>query len=211
MKAPQPRKIILCEGKYDQQVMEALAVAHGLGEILEFQEYSQSGSLKKYLGTLKAQGGFAEREIVSLLVTKDADDSAGGAWQSICDAVSDAFGVTLEEPGKEVDAGGVRFCGWVIPGNNRTGMLETLLLDAAREKEGACFPCLDDFMKCVEKTTRRALHEKARFLVWTLLAQQPGAQDRLSLKAALDQLPPDWNAKGFEPLVAVLKHAAGVG
>lgn len=127
------------------------------------------------------------------------------------DAVPHAFGVTLEKPGKEVDAGGVRFCGWVIPGNNRTGMLETLLLDAAREKEGACFPCLDDFMTCVEKTTRRALHEKARFLVWTLLAQRPGAQDRLSLKAALDQLPPDWNAKGFEPLVAVLKHAAGVG
>jgi hypothetical protein len=202
-------RIVACEGKDDMEVMQALANHAGIGDRLSFEEYASAGTLRKYLATLRSRPEFSNGQIVSVLLTRDADENAASAWQSVKDGLHDTLGVVLSEP-KEIGVheNGVKFSGWIVAGNGNKGMIETLLLEAARESHPETFGCLDAFVECVGRSGGQALHEKARFHVWTILAQKPGAQDRLSLRTALHQVPPKWDSPVFSALLEVLKAAA---
>ena len=204
MKAGIAKHWVLCEGLDDSRVMEALAVHMGIADKLHFEHYAESG-FHAYLKTLRSRPELTSGAIGSILVTKDADSDFSKAWQSVSDAVSKAFDIALPEPGSWVQApDGPRLAGWVMPGPGKTGMIETLCLDAARETGEDIFSCLDSFVECVNATRDSKLHEKARFHIWTVIAQSPGAQDRLSLQRALNQMPPNWDAVAFEGLRKVL-------
>jgi hypothetical protein len=49
-----------------------------------------------------------------------------------------------------------------------------------------------------------AVHEKARFAIWTIAAQGAGAKDRMSLKYAIPNLPINWDDEAFVPLRELL-------
>ncbi len=88
-------------------------------------------------------------------------------------------------------------------------MIETLCLEAAREGNQGIFDCLDSFAACIGEAQGSQLHEKARFHLWTIVAQRPGAQDRLSLRRALEKMTPNWDAASFADLRGILQSAAG--
>ncbi len=202
--------LVLCEGRDDQRVMEALAEHESIGGRLTFEHYAESGTLAAHLRTLSKRGDFQQGRVRSLLVTRDADDDPGNRWTSVRDAVHRAFGVELSAPGdwSPCDSG-PRIAAWVNPQPGEPGMIETVCLAAARSRSPQLFSCIDDFMSCVESAQRGPLHEKARFHIWSIVAQGPGAQDRLSLAAALDRLPPDWSDPSFDGLRKSLREAAG--
>lgn len=98
---------------------------------------------------------------------------------------------------------------WIIPGNGRPGMIETLCLESARAKAPEVFTCLDSFVTCLTGIHGEAPHEKARFALWTIAAQGAGAKDRLSLQYAIPNLPIDWEDAAFLPLRDLLVDIAG--
>lgn len=200
--------LVVCEGEDDRRVMQALANHAGFGDRLVFEDYANAGSLRAYLRALHARPEFTSGAIASVLVTRDADNNFENAWRSVHDAVKAVFSIELPEPGTWLAVADIpRFAAWIVPGPGQTGMIETLCLDAAREFNQTLFDCLDSFMDCLARTQGVRPHEKARFHHWTIAAQGPGAQDRLSLKVALNHMPPDWNAGAFSKLTEILRSA----
>ena len=109
--------LVVCEGEDDRRVMQALADHAGIGKQLRFEDYANSGNLRAYLKALHARPEFASGAIVSVLVTRDADNDFNQAWQSLRDAVNGVFAVDLTGPGAWANPpAGPRFAGWVIPG-----------------------------------------------------------------------------------------------
>jgi hypothetical protein len=209
MKQPSPIHLVLCEGADDQRVMEGLAAHVGLTDKLRFRNYAESGTLRSFLATLAKSPEFTRGEIASILVTRDADDDHEACWQSVRDAVRAAFGLELSTPGEwRTVCSGPRVAAWINPGPGRTGMLETILLEAARQTHAEIFPCIESFVQCIEAARGDKLHEKSRFYIWSIVAQGPGPKDRLHLERALKHLPPDWDAEAFAGLRDMLKMTA---
>jgi hypothetical protein len=201
--------LVLCEGADDQRVMEGLAAHAGIAEKLRFRSYAESDKLRGFLATLAKSPEFTRGEIASILVTRDADDNYESCWQSVSDAVRTVFGLELSAPGDwQTMEAGPRVAAWINPAPGRNGMLETLLLEAARQSHAEIFPCIENFVQCIEAARGDKLHEKSRFYIWSIVAQGPGPKDRLHLERALKHLPPDWDAEAFAGLRSMLNAAA---
>lgn len=208
MNSSTQRHLVLCEGKEDRLVLMALVSHLGISEHYRFESYAESGSLRSFLRLVKTLPDFTDGTINSILVTRDADSSYDDAWRSVSDGIREVFDISLTGAGVWCPLAETRkIAGWVIPGPDRTGMIESLLLDAERERGSEIFQCVDSVMDCAEKVYGKALHEKARFYIWTILAQEPGAKDRLILERALKRMPPDWESDHFKLLSGILRSA----
>lgn len=206
MKTHSPKTLVLCEGKEDRLVMQGLADHAELTGSLVFEDYGGESNLRAYLANLKVSPGYARGEFRKILVTRDADSSFESAWQSVSDAIKDSFSIVITEPGKWlVNADSVPFAAWVIPGPGRSGMIETLCLDAARMASPDMFGCIDPFMECLRALHGEAPHEKIRFALWTIVAQGKTAQDRLSMERVIRRIPIAWEDDVFNELREILR------
>lgn len=210
MKDPVKKPLVLCEGKQDKFVMEELARRGGLGEKLDFREYGGKDRLRDYLNMLKARPEYVSGEYPRILVTRDADDDFGSAWQAIRDAISEELGCLVDAPGSWVSTKEKReIAAWIVPGDGRTGMIETMCVDSSSGKSPQVYECLESFLGCLSGVHGGAMHQKARFSIWTIAAQGTGAKDRMSLEYAIPNLPIDWDAEAFKPLTDLLVSVAG--
>lgn len=209
MKPHIPRTLVLCEGKEDRLVMQGLAKHAGLEGRLDFLDYGGESNLRPYLANLKVSPGYARGEYGKILITRDADKSFDGAWQSIRDSIKVVFSLTVMRPGVWIrNEDGIDLAAWVIPGPGQSGMIETLCLEAARATTPEIFDCLDPFMKCIGRLHNEAPHEKVRFAIWTILAQGKTAKDRLSVELALKRIPISWENEAFRDLRKQLQQVA---
>lgn len=203
------RTLVLCEGNDDKLVMQGLARHAGLGDRLEFRDYGGETNLRRNLATLKVSPEFARGEFAKVLVTRDADQDFSGAWASITASIQAVFSQAPAGPGEWVVATeGAQIAAWVVPGPGKTGMIETLCLDAARSKSPAMFECLDPFVDCLGRLHEGTPHEKVRFALWTIIAQGQGARKRLSLERAMDHIPFHWDDAAFAGLKDLLCEIA---
>lgn len=205
--------LVLCEGKEDRLVMEQLANHAGLAGKLAFQDYDGENNLRRYLANLKVSPEFARGEYSKVLVTRDADANFDNAWASVSDSMKAVFSESPASPGEWITpAAGVPVSAWVIPGPGKTGMIETLCLDASRSKSPELFACLDPFVDCLGRLHECVPHEKTRFALWTVIAQGSGAKNRLSLERALATLPLAWDDEVFVcPAEGIAGRAFGIG
>lgn len=205
MKQHTPKPLVLCEGKEDLLVIQALAKHAGLEGKLTFQQYGGKDKLRENLHQLKASPEYARGEYTRILVTRDADIDFESSWQAVKDSIAEAFFCTTAQPGEwSKPEAGPAIAGWIIPGPGKTGMIETLCLDSSRAKTPEIFVCLDSFVSCLKSLHGEAAHEKARFALWTIAAQGVGAKDRLSLEYAIPNLPINWDDDAFAPLRELL-------
>ena len=140
------------------------------------------------------------------MLTCDADDDYGRAWKSLLDAISGFFSCELEAPlvlAKQEN--GPALSAAVIPGPDKTGMIETLCMDSSRANTAELFKCLDPLMECLESSQGKMPHEKVRFAFWTIIAQGNDARKRLSVERAISHIPINWNCTTFAPVVEMLK------
>jgi len=202
--------LVLCEGKEDRFVMEMLAASAGLDGKLKFEDYDGESNLRAYLGSIVAGPEYGRGEYSKILVIRDADTSYASAWQSVTDAIQAVFEGNIDSPDDMITSTkGVEISAWVVPGPEKTGMIETLCLEASRSSHADLFTCLDPLISCLTAKNGIAPHEKIRFALWTMIAQGPTAKDRLSVKYALANIPLDWNSEIFRPLRELLiKHAS---
>lgn len=204
--------LVLCEGKEDKLLMEALATHLGITNGLEFESYDSAERLKSNLRNLRTQGRFAAGELGRILVTRDADSDPGAAWDVLAGSVRDALGVDCRQAGVwEKTAEGPEVAAWLVPAVGSPGMIESLCLEAARGSQPVVFGCLDPFVSCLETQRKTPLHPKEVFAYWTICGQDHDPRKRLSLERALSHLPFDWNHTAFSGLAGILKQTAGSG
>ena len=201
MKSHTPKVLVLCEGKEDLLVIEALANHAGLGGKLIFEQYGGKDQLRAYLRQLKTSPEYARGEYSRILVTRDADSDFDSSWQALKGSIVEAFSCEPTAPGewikRETEP---EIAAWIIPGPGQTGMLETLCIESSRTQSPEVLACLDSFMTCLATVHGAEAHEKTRFAIWTIAAQGAGAHKRLSLDRAVSNLPIDWDDVAYGPL-----------
>lgn len=209
MKPHVPKPLVLCEGKEDKLVIEALAKHLGLEGRIHVESYGGKDALKSHLSTLKARPAYARGEISKVLVTRDADANFDSAWDAIKSAISSVFSCEISQPGHWLAIeGGPSIAAWVIPGPQMTGMIETLCMESARARSSEVFSCLDPFVNCLAAVHGEQPHEKARFALWTIAAQGNPAKDRLSVEFAIPKLPINWDDEVFSSLKELMVATA---
>ncbi len=209
MKPHTPKPLVLCEGKENLLVIQTLAEKAGLEGKLIFQQYGGKDKLRAYLHLLKTSPEYVRGEYSRVLVTRDADSDFEASWQALKDSIAEAFSCEPTTPGgwikREAEP---ELAAWIIPGPGKTGMIETLCLESSRAQIPDVFNCLDSFVSCLNGLHGEAVHEKARFVIWTIAAQGAGAKDRMSLKYAIPNLPINWDDEAFFPLRELLEDIA---
>src|SRR5438067_7791714 len=85
-------KLLLGEGEDEKRFFTALAEHLSLADV-QVEQYGGKLRLRAFLRTLPARPGYAD--LVSIGITRDADESADDAFRSVCRALRD---VPLPEP-----------------------------------------------------------------------------------------------------------------
>ncbi|MXY68845.1 MAG: hypothetical protein F4Y47_09835 [Acidobacteriia bacterium] len=179
---------------------EALIQDLALEEV-QIQDFGGVAELRTFLPVFVGSSGFSR--VTSLGIVRDAETSAGGAFESVQGSLAGAGLPVPQAPGQRVgDRPAVT--AMILPGGNRTGMLETLL------NETLCgdnvLTCIDDFFRCVEEHCGEPTHrpEKARSHAYLATKRDPHLSVGFAAKRGY------WNLKhqALEPLRTFLREVA---
>lgn len=200
---------LLVEGRTPEIFFRELVEQIGLTTHVDVRTFGDVAkeTLQTYLEIFTQRAVFKEK-VTKLAIIRDAEsNSAVGAFQSVCSALSAAKLVTPTVIGQFTQPPlcvGV----FILPDCNQPGMLETLCLEAAAECEvnspTKLLPCVDEFFRCVGTATAFDNPTKARFAAYALAS---GVVDPQLGRAAQKRIIP-CEAKVFAPLIAFLKQLA---
>ncbi len=184
-------KLIIVEGNHERDFFSAWLRHLKLTDI----QILPIGGKTKLSGNLKLlvkQARFSQVE--TILIVRDADDNPGGAFQSVCSALS---GVNLpipELPEQYMTQNNLKIVVIIMPCNGRNGALEEILFETA--ETDPLFPAAIEFINNATNTlnppsTRPAppVHKMGKAKIHAFLAtfEEP---DKDPGKAALDGV---WN------------------
>ena len=136
---------LLVEGNDQRNFFEAF-IDHLSLEHIQIQNFGGVSELRDFLDGFVSATGF--RQIVqSLGIVRDAETSAGSAFQSVQSSLRNAELPMPDSPAKRTGISPAVTV-LILPGDNRSGMLETLLCESFADT--AANHCIDDFFTCVE-------------------------------------------------------------
>ena len=135
---------LLVEGNDPRNFFEAFVEHLSLANI-QIQNFGGMSELGGFLRALVNAPGF--QTVQSLGIVRDAETSAGGAFQSVQSALRNAALSVPDSPAERTDTSPAVTV-LILPGDNRQGMLETLLCESFADDPVE--ECIDDFFKCVE-------------------------------------------------------------
>jgi hypothetical protein len=194
----QPKLLI---GEGNEEVLFFRALLKHL-QITDVQVEQYGG--KQGLGTFLKQlylitSGY--QNLVSLGITRDADDSAKNAFESVCGFLKNN-NLPLPKKPQEIVGDKPKISVLIIPDYQDSGMLEDICLEAV--KTDSAIQCIDEFFKCVSSQVGRIPGEmnKARLRVW--LASQIKPDLRLGEAAQKGYF--DWDSPAFEGLKQFLQN-----
>ena len=147
---PKPTEIksaiqLLVEGNDQRNFFEAF-IDHLSLENIQIQNFGGVNQLRDFLEGLVSATGF--RQIVhSLGIVRDAETSAGRAFQSVQSSLKNAE-LPVPDSLTERTETSPAVTVLILPDDNRPGMLETLLCESFTDT--SVDHCIDDFFTCVE-------------------------------------------------------------
>lgn len=156
---------LLVEGNDQRNFFEAFVDHLSLADI-QIQNFGGVDELGGFLRALVNAPGF--QTVQSLGIVRDAETSAEGAFQSVQSSLERAQ--LPKSPANRNDASpAVEVL--ILPGDNREGMLETLLCEsfAATPVEA----CIDDFFKCVASLPDVSIEKSAKAHAHAYLTTKP--------------------------------------
>jgi hypothetical protein len=190
-------KLLLGEGVDEVRFFRAL-LAHLGNTDIQVVDYGGKQKLAAVLQTLATPSpGF--QNVVSLGVTRDADDNSAGAFQRICHGLQRA-GLPVPPSHSQPGAGSPRVCALIMPDGQRPGMLEDLCLDSVRPNPA--FACVDSFFLCARQNGRQP-NNLAKASVHAWLATEVEPDKRLGEAAEAGYWP--WASPAFQPLIQFLQ------
>jgi len=162
-------KQLLVEGKDAEVFFYTFVVSLNITDI-QIQNYGGIAELPNFLGQLTKNSNF-RKLVTSLGITRDAEENSGGAFQSVCSALTS---VNLLAPTHPVQSIGTspRVNIFIFPGNDLPGMLESLLLQAV--SDDPAINCIDEFIYCVEQANHYTPKpvDKAKILAFLASREQ---------------------------------------
>ena len=167
--------VLLVEGRDDEHVLYALAVAHQLPQTFAVKAIDGKDPLLSDLKLrLKARN---ERRLAVML---DADEDLAARWRAVRTLVDAAFPGKLPEApdrdGAVVElAEGFTFGAWLMPDNTLPGVLETFLAFLV-PTDDAVMPRVDAMIGALGEARRfpEVRVPKARIHAWLALQEEPG-------------------------------------
>lgn len=164
------------------------------------ENYGGKQGLGNYLKTLSLRPGYSE--VVSLGITRDADESANNAFDSVCGFLKNGKLPVPSHP-KEIKGESLQVSVLILPDYQNSGMLEDVCLEAV--KTDLAMQCVDDYFKCISSTVGREPKNKdiakARLRVW--LASQIAPDKRLGEAAQAGYF--IWDSPAFDGLKLFLQ------
>ena len=196
--------VILVEGKDEQNFFPALADARQL-PLVQFLPYNGKSELGPLLRTLPKLPDFAR--VRGLGVTRDADDSFQGAYESVTALLRSA---RLPVPAGELTAaqGKPVTAVFILPGGQQPGALEDTLLASVNGLPTLLL--VEDFVARVEQLRNAALSEAAKAKVRSYMAVQDPSHDLLGASAKAGVWPLTNAAfDGIETLIRIVTGQTG--
>jgi len=156
--SPKPEPItkealLLVEGKDPLNFFGGLCKHLSLSQKLQIMNFGGVDELRKFLGGLTSASGFAN--VKSIGIIRDAErksapeTAAPAAFQSVQGSLGHVKLAVPAEPEKPSCDGKPVIRVFILPGQDRPGMLETLLCETFADAPENC--CIDDFFRCVEQ------------------------------------------------------------
>lgn len=164
-------KLLLGEGKEEVRFFGALLQHLNISEI-QVEEYGGKPKLASFLRMAVGSPDFAS--LISVGVTRDADDDANAAFQSVCSALQSARLAVPNAPNTAA-IGGPSVSVFILPDNTNSGMLEDLCLSSVQTH--AAYSCLDGYFQCAANAGRVPNNmSKARIHAWLASEIEPDRQ-----------------------------------
>jgi hypothetical protein len=193
-------RVLIGEGRDEVAFFEAFLTHLGVQDV-QVEEFGGKPNLSRYLREFGLRPG--HENVVALGITRDSDGPVASAFQSIGGFLTNCSLPVPVGPGK-VQAGTPRVGVFILPDNQREGMLEDLCMDAV-QADGAV-PCVADFFQCVARQTQPQRQPspmaKARVHAW--LASQLVPDLRLGEAAKKGYWP--WSSTAFDALRQFLRN-----
>jgi hypothetical protein len=190
-------KLLIGEGR-EEQIFFTAFLAHLNISDVQVEQYGGKQKLPSYLRNLPNIPGYLE--VISLGITRDADDSAQSAFQSVCSSLNSASLPIPSKPG-EIAGDIPQVSVMILPDGQTSGMLENLCLTAV--ETDPVLQCVDEYLECVYKTSGRKPNNMAKARVHAWLSSQIEPDKRLGEAAKAGYLP--WNSPGFNSLKQFLQ------
>lgn len=192
-------KLLIGEGSEEVLFFHAFLNHLNITDI-QVENYGGKQGLGNYLKTLHLRPGYSE--VVSLGITRDADESANNAFNSVCGFLKNGKLPVPNHP-KQIIGESPQVSVLILPDYQNNGMLEDVCLEAV--KTDPAIQCVDDYFKCVYSTVGRKPKNKdiakARLRVW--LASQIAPDKRLGEAAQAGYF--TWDSPAFDGLKLFLQ------
>lgn len=176
-------KLLFGEGR-EEQIFFTAFLAHLNISDVQVEQYGGKKNLSRYLSNLHNIPGYLD--VISLGITRDADDSPQSAFQSVCGSLDSASLAVPNQLG-EIVGDSPTVSVMILPGDQRNGMLEDLCLDAI--STDPVLRCVDEYFDCVYRTSGREPKNMAKARIHTWLSSQIEPDKRLGEAANAGYLP----------------------
>ena len=160
---------LLVEGNDQRNFFEALTKFLKIKNTVQIQNFGGTDQFHEYLLGFKDAPGF-DKDVQRIGVVRDAESNFEGAFMSVCNSFRNVKLPVPEYHGSFTNSSpsvGVM----ILPGENQTGMLETLLCRTISDCD--INACINEFFECIKY--KAGIHvkrtEKARARVF--IATQP--------------------------------------
>ena len=171
---------LLVEGNDPRNFFEAFVEHLSLADI-QVQNFGGIYELRGFLRALVNAPGF--QIVQSIGIVRDAEISAERAFQSVQSSLERA---KLPVPDSSVERTDTNpaVTVLILPGDNRQGMLETLLCESFADNpvEG----CIDDFFKCVESLPDVSIERSDKARAHAYLTTKPNPHFSVGVAAKND-------------------------
>ena len=182
---PKPKEIksaiqLIVEGNDQRNFFEAFTSHLSITNV-QIQDFGGVSQLRDFLEGLVSATGF--QTVQSIGIVRDAETSAERAFQSVQSSLERAKLPVPDSPTERTDDSPA-VAVLILPGDNRQGMLETLLCEsfaAAPVEE-----CIDDFFKCVESLPDVSIERSDKARAHAYLTTKPNPHFSVGVAAKND-------------------------
>ena len=194
---------LLVEGKDPYNFFEAFITHLSLANI-QIQNFGGVNELRGFLRAFVNSPDF--QTVQSLGIVRDAEKSAQEAFQSVQSALRNAALPVPNNPAERTNSTytSPAVTVLILPGDNREGMLETLLCETFAGKRVNC--CINDFFECVKSLPDMSIENEKKARAHAYLTTKPNPHVSVGVAAKKGYW--DWDHSAFSTIRDFLKTIA---
>lgn len=190
---------LLVEGRDPEGFCEEL-IKHLTLKNVQIQNFGGVNQLRTFLPAFTKMSGFSG--VTKVGIVRDAEENATDAFKSVQGCLERA-GLSIPNKPEQPFGSQPEIAVMILPGGNRSGMLETLLCETFGEED--VHSCIDGFFECVE-ALQIDVHRPDKARVRAYLATKP--EPNVSTGVAAKRRYWDFNHRALQPFCTFLKALA---